>query len=223
MVKDNSNLTPEKQLLKLIEEPHAHAASKGMMRGKGFSSLSFGALQGRWIFLRDRLNSLQGSWAGPLDIRKINAILTCLALLVGAYFIVSSVLLAMKLTVLPSFSFKSESAAKIEILKQASQLKALSSYTDKVRTRDIFKIGPQVPDEKQAAGGPAPASAETKLAKYKLVGISWSDSPDAMIEDTEAKKTYFLKRNQVIDGVKVQAVFKDKVVLRYGNSEVELR
>jgi hypothetical protein len=223
MVKNNSNLTPEKQLLKLIEEPYAPTASKGMMRGKGFSLFSPGALQGRWIFLRDRLNSLQRSWTGPLDIRKINAILAFLTLLVGVYFIASSVFLAMKLTALPSFSFKSESAAKIEILKQASSLKALSFYADKIHTRDIFKIGPKEPEEKPSAGGAAQASAESKLAKYKLVGISWSDSPDAMIEDTEAKKTYFLKRNQVIDGVRVQAVFKDKVVLRYGNAEVELR
>ena len=49
----------------------------------------------------------------------------------------------------------------------------------------------------------------------KLVGISWSDNPDAIIEDTKDTKTFFVKIGQKIGDVKVQAIFKDKVVLSY--------
>ncbi len=224
MGQNNSNLTPEKQLLKLIEEPHSRFSKNAVMRGKGFSLLSLGALRGRLSFLRDAVDSFYKSWSGPIDIKKINGILTAVSVVVGAYFIVSSVILTLKMSSLPSFSFKQESVAKIEVLKQASQVKALTYYMEKVHSRDIFKIGKQEP-EKEAVAQPGTNAAkqEAIASKYKLVGISWSDNPDAMIEDTAANKTYFMKRGQALDGVKIQAIFKDKVVLSSGGQEVELR
>ena len=57
----------------------------------------------------------------------------------------------------------------------------------------------------------------------KLVGISWSNDPIAMIEDSKALRTFFVTRGQMIGEVRVQAIFKDKVVLSYGGEEIELR
>ena len=57
----------------------------------------------------------------------------------------------------------------------------------------------------------------------KLVGISWSNDPDAIIEDTKDTKTFFVKTGQKIGEVKVQAIFKDKVVLSYQGEETELK
>jgi type II secretory pathway component PulC len=58
----------------------------------------------------------------------------------------------------------------------------------------------------------------------RLVGISWSDDPDIMIEDTKTQRTLFLKKGKLIDNeIKVQAVFKDKVILSYNGEEIELR
>jgi len=224
MVQDNANLTPEKQLLKLIEEPHSRFSKNAVIRGKGATFFSFGGLRGRFNFLIDTLASFLRSWSGPADTKKINVILTFMSIVVGAYFIGTSVFLALKLSVLPVFSFKSESIAKSGVLKQASKLKALAFYMEKAQTRDIFKLGKQAP----AQASPQQPGTETVkqtevLSKYKLVGISWSDNPDAMVEDSAANKTYFLKRGQALDGVKIQAIFKDKVVLNYQGVEVELR
>ncbi len=228
MVKDNSNLSPEKQLLKLIEEPNLQTAKGAVgVRSRRINVFSLGALLGRWIFARERLSSSFRSWGGPLDIKKINVFLSIAAVLMFIYFVVSASIMAVKFSEIPSFSFKAQSSANIEFIKQASQLKALTAYMEKVRSRDIFKIGRQAsedvarPDQEAAA---LKAKQENVLSKYKLVGISWSDNPDAMIEDSEAKKTYFLKHGQVLpDGVKVQAIFKDKAVLNYEGAEVELR
>ncbi|MEK7850113.1 MAG: hypothetical protein AAB213_04805 [Candidatus Omnitrophota bacterium] len=224
MVQDNANLTPEKQLLKLIEEPHSRFSKNAVMRGKGATFFSFGGLRGRFNFLKETLASFLRSWSGPIDTKKINAILTFISIVVGAYFIGTSVFLALKLSVLPVFSFKTESTAKSGALKQVSQLKALTFYMEKVRTRDIFKLGAKEPAQAtpQQPGTTTAKQAEV-LSKYKLVGISWSDNPDAMIEDSAVNKTYFLKRGQSLDGVKVQAIFKDKVVLSYQGVEAELR
>jgi hypothetical protein len=226
MVKDNTPLSPEKQLLKLIEEPHGAALKGAVVRGKGVTLFSLGALQGRWIFLRQNLTAFFASWGGPLDIKKINVLLTMIAVLTGAAFAASSFALAGKFSVLPSFSFKMENAAQAEALKQVTQIKSLSTYMEKIQARDIFKIGKKAPVEESGGQQEAnkKAQQENVLSKYKLVGISWSDNPDAMIEEIAAKKTFFLKRGQVMaDGVKIQAIFKDKVVLNYSGAEIELR
>jgi hypothetical protein len=55
------------------------------------------------------------------------------------------------------------------------------------------------------------------------VGISWSDDPDVMIEDTKTQRTFFLKKGQMIDDIKLEAVFKDKVILNYLGEEIELK
>jgi hypothetical protein len=77
---------------------------------------------------------------------------------------------------------------------------------------------------------PAPAAealseAQILAQQLGLVGIGWSDDPDVMVENTETKKIYFLKRGERIDGlIKVEAIFEDKVILTYDNGkEMELR
>ena len=45
-----------------------------------------------------------------------------------------------------------------------------------------------------------------------------------IIEDKAIQKTYFVKRGQTVgNNVKVEAVFKDKVVLSFDGQEFELR
>ncbi|MGE5279497.1 MAG: hypothetical protein ACM3L6_01965, partial [Deltaproteobacteria bacterium] len=107
-------------------------------------------------------------------------------------------------------------------------VKNLEAYLEMARSRDIFKIGAVPRSENQAA----PASPEDRgakereeaiLGKFHLVGISWSEDPDAMVENTAENKTYFVKRGHVIDGVRVEAIYKDYVVLSLDGKEVELR
>ena len=44
-----------------------------------------------------------------------------------------------------------------------------------------------------------------------------------MVEDTKSYKTFFVKRGDLIGEVKVEAIFKDKIILSYEGDEVELR
>jgi hypothetical protein len=44
-----------------------------------------------------------------------------------------------------------------------------------------------------------------------------------MIEDTKALRTFFVKRGEMAGEAKVQAIFKDKVVLSVGTEEFELK
>jgi type II secretory pathway component PulC len=127
---------------------------------------------------------------------------------------------------IPALEIKSPEGIKPLSFRENSVLKkVVSYYLEKVRERDIFKIG----------GKRTAASIESKEVKtptsriieatenLKLVGISWSSDPDAMIEDAKAVRTFFVKVGQMIGEVKVQAIFKDRVILRYSGEEIDLR
>jgi len=96
----------------------------------------------------------------------------------------------------------------------------------------IFKFGDFGFEEEKEGEYEVPAPAEEVLTRAEvlaqqlgLVGIGWSDDPDVMVENTETKKIYFLKRGQRIENlIKVEAIFEDKVIFTYDNGkEMELR
>ena len=64
---------------------------------------------------------------------------------------------------------------------------------------------------------------EEMVKNFKLVGISWSNDPDAIIEDEKAKKTYFVKTGDKINKISIEAIYRDRVILHYLTEEVELR
>ena len=110
---------------------------------------------------------------------------------------------------------------------KASILKAAAYYLEKARGRDIFQmVRDEEPRSKTVSRANPPSQRITELIKnLRLVGISWSADPDVMIEDTNMQRTFFLKKGQIIENinVKVEAVFKDKVVLTCEGEEAELR
>jgi hypothetical protein len=54
------------------------------------------------------------------------------------------------------------------------------------------------------------------------VGISWGETPIAMIEDTTKRETSFFKAGQFINEIQLKAILKDRVVLSYGDAEYDL-
>jgi len=68
-------------------------------------------------------------------------------------------------------------------------------------------------------------SAETAQAvsTLKLVGILWSEKPQAMVEDTKNSKTYLLNDGDSVNELKVKKIYVDKVVLSKDGREWELR
>ncbi len=224
---EERNLTPEKQLLKLIEDPKSKATIAMEAQAVKYNSfLSLGAWLGRFSFFKEKTGKWfkSGRHQNPDNIRMINQILALVIAVTLVYFIFNLFISLSKMHKTPNLQFKMPDTVKQVPLKESSLLRNTSYYLEKVRQRDIFKMGSI---GSSSAGDAAKREAISKIMELsqnlKLVGISWSDDPDAMIEDTKAARTFFIKRGQMVGDLKVQAIFKDKVVLSYGKEEVDLR
>jgi hypothetical protein len=96
----------------------------------------------------------------------------------------------------------------------------LALYLAKTDKKDIFRMG-------HKAGGEVEDVISSKAAQaaqdLHLVGISWSVSPEAMIEDSKTGRTFFVKRGELVNDMKVEMIHKDRVILRFESERIELR
>ncbi|MDD5347107.1 MAG: hypothetical protein PHT59_00680 [Candidatus Omnitrophica bacterium] len=155
-----------------------------------------------------------------LDIKSINRILyAVLALSVVNYVRLVSVWAYQVKTIDLQRQTSVDASAAMASVKEKQALRPLAAYLDKVKERNIFRMGRLVREPQ----GSVSTKAQEATASLRLVGISWSQNPDAMIEDTKVQKTYFVKKGQLVADMKVEAIHKDKVVLRLGQELIELR
>jgi hypothetical protein len=230
MVPERS-ITPEKQLLRLIEEHKAHNTATiqvQALKHHNLSFLSLGAWAGRLSFFKDWLQKrLYGVGRQPLDIKVINQVAVICIYILAVYFLFDFISSLTGLRKIPNLEISSSEKMRPLSFQENSVLKtAASYYVDNVRGRDLFRLEAGGRDEtpkNKEARAPAAVVPESS-GSLKLVGISWSSDPDAIIEDTKATQTFFVKTGDPVgEGGKVQAIFKDRVVIRYGDQEIELR
>jgi len=88
-------------------------------------------------------------------------------------------------------------------------------YLKHINSRQLF--------ETDFAKSALQAESEANLSeKFSLVGIISGDIPQAVIEDKQAQKTYYLKEGESFSGIKVEQVNEGKVSINYHGRQVEL-
>jgi len=219
------SLTPEKQLLNLIESPKVKDAAirSDIVKQHSMRLFSPGVWKGKLSFFRDYFKKgLSGGFHQP-DLKAVNRFLA-VVIVVSIFYLMNTIYFSITgLKKIPGLKSSSQESTKNAHFKEVAALKQTAAYyLDKIRQRDIFKIGAKKAVKETTQVPPTPIIVEA-TQYLKLVGISWSNDPDAMVEDTRALRTFFVKRGQMIGQVKIEAIFKDKVVLSYGGEEVELR
>lgn len=224
-------LTPERQLLNLIEGASGQSSLKtASVKRRSLSLLSSQAWASRVSFLKqEAVKWLKGSSSHGIDIRVVNKILSFCVFILFAYFMANIYICASNFRKAPDFNLKIKQPKNpVSDIQEAAVLRALTYYLERIRARDIFMMGAK--PEQQDTGGkeiskPSPSRVAEVTQGLRLVGISWSNDPDVMLEDTKAQKTYFLKKGQILDSnnVKVEAIFKDKVILSFEGAEIELK
>ena len=231
---DDKPVTPEQQLLKLIEEsnkapkgPGAGTPARGAAKGPGGFSLAKipGLLAGRLSFLK-RTAAKRGGAGGPkmpADITGVNRVFAAAVGCLLIYVLFDAGASARNLQRPPNFAPAKDLRTKFE-LQPVEPLKESSYYLQKVSSRDIFREGRKAEPAPQAPVQSAVVETAEAIKNLALVGISWSQNPDAIIEDKAHQRTFFVKRGQLVgDNVKVEAIFKDHVVVTFEDHEYELR
>lgn len=209
-------MTPEEKLLQAIEHP---ATEPPRTFARLASTLLPRAVLMTW------LGKLKVMRTGPQPMLTLRLVNRGLVVLCGLLTIV---------WVADFLSVRSEFQRRLETLER-TQLTAPGEPKTKTaptiefadilasaKQRSIFTFLPPKPD----ALPPAVAAELTTAVKdLKLVGILWSDNPQAMIEQAKGGKTLLLGTGEVIGSLRIKKIAKDKVVLGQdnGTQEWELR
>lgn len=195
------NISPEERLLRLIR--------KGKKQDKPLEDKSAAAV----------LNPLSPVFKRPaikLNLQKVALIVFIvswvypLSSFVYSYF-------GLKKIKLPDIA--ALNAVTEPISKPALEAKTREFYAQGVRERKIFSSAgqPAVSSGSQVSG------IDPDLIKdFTVVGIIAGDSPQAIIEDKKAQKTYYLEKGQFMGEFRIEEIQDGKIVLDYKGQRFEL-
>lgn len=222
---------PEKQLLNLIEQGKAGEEIKPKVQRKKFGLLSFfslGGLKGRASFYQSKSHHSVAASEGALNIKGVNRGLQAVVIALALYLASSFGIAYEKLQEMPGLNIDIKLEGQEKPIEIPSLLKKLPFYLEQARARDIFNpitletvAESKLSEEQQKAKTKIEEASE--ILTLSGIGISVSGEPDAMIKDEERDRVYFLKRGDTIRDLRVDAIFKDSVVLTYNGEELILR
>lgn len=213
-------LTPEEKLLKLIENPNKEAEGTKIKRPLRNAGLNFFSLK-RWKANIKRLRTVKETFKPYLvNLKFVNRALGLTAIIITVFLIFDFI--AGQPNMNNVYSFAKEAAAAGQSIKAVpiQNVINLSDYQSLIDKRDIFHFIPLKKEEVKTVQAKDILMAE--VAQLKLVGIIWSKTPQAMIEDKRENKTNLVSEGDVIGKLKVKQILRDKVVVGYENEEYDL-
>lgn len=96
---------------------------------------------------------------------------------------------------------------------------AVEKYVSTISYRNIFRpFEKKVEEEVKITAPVENQKIKDKVANFKLVGISWLNSPETatvMIEDKSTTVTHFLKTGEALQGVQIQTIYADRVEMNF--------
>lgn len=225
--------TPEEQLLKLIEggsdaaKPSPDKPSAAGPASKSLASMK--KLPGFLDYFKTHGfgKSARFDVAALMDIRNINRALVGLVAVSVFYLFIDLIFFKPGDSRFLAQVSTSDAVFPMTSAAVGSTATDISVYKESIRKRNPF-LPPQSGQNVVAAdSGAAPVSAAAgtlneMLQGYKLVGISVSDQPLAMIEEVSTGRTYFLRKGQDFKSLKVQDVSREKVTVTYEGEEASL-
>ncbi len=224
---------PEEELLRIIEGPEGKDVSKAQM-SKISGRRAKDHLRSLWAFLQRRPKGRQRPRKRiavfHFDLSFVNRMLWVGLILFGAYLLFDFFLVqpeAKLVDILPPGS--EDIAVPSEVLPSVTpeqRLKPFSHYLDAIRKKNAF-VGDKREIAKKEKEEIKPPAARVRLEQLArsivLVGIDWAGpQPQAMFEDSEKKKTFFIKEGEEINGMVLKEITRSGVKLGYQNEEIEI-
>lgn len=182
----------------------------------------------------------------PLDkITTINKILYLICLSISLWIIMSFLFYDEKRL---DFDKKMYFIKKLEV--ELHSTKSLSYYVNLISNRDLFtplvkeeevpkievELPPKVPEPlpsppKLIESPPTPPKPpepkiplDKRVANLVLIGVIFDEEGAvAIIQDSRRHHEYLLKKGDFIEGIKIEEILEDKVILKDGDEKVDLR
>lgn len=208
MAKDS--LTPEEKLLKIIENPNIEKRSLPL--SSKVRSLGAGTVKDLLARFHIDKNLFK-----KFNFRTINIIIAGICIIVTLVWLLSFIRSGMVLA--GRFrQITADAGASVQESQKKPKIEVnIEEALAQVKKRNVFTL---LPSKEQAQ---ASVDIGLTLGNLKLVGILWSDNPQAMIENSKEQKTYFVSKGDKIGDIEVRSILRDKVIVGKGAEEWELR
>jgi type II secretory pathway component PulC len=208
---DKENITPEEKLLKIIENPQTPKSNIKLGPKENALAISSPIAWFKGIHIsRDAIFEYANISSANKALAVVCVLLTCFWIFEFARIGVNMNKRLAKITAASTAS-KNYAAAVTFLTAQAKDV------LTQARRRNIFTLLPPKQEIVQTQ------ALEQAVSNYKLVGIIWSLTPQAMIEDSKAGKTNLLSENEIMGDFKIKKILRDKVIISKDDLEWELR
>ncbi len=206
---DKDNITPEEKLLKIIESPDTHKQRISLAQNKRNKSAG---MPGSWL----KKFSIDKEKLKRFNLKTANKILAGICVVWTVFSVSDFFKLKIQLDNRYKKIIDGAAVSPAEPRRLFIPDVQLNSLQEQIRKRDIFTFLPKLEVTEAAA-------VNDEIANLKLVGVIWSDNPQAMIEDLAGKGTYLVNQGEKIGELKVKKIFKEKVILSKEDKEWQLR
>ncbi|MFH1360047.1 MAG: type II secretion system protein N [Candidatus Omnitrophota bacterium] len=159
-----------------------------------------------------------------LGLKEINHLL-------GVIVMVTAVILTINVikdfkSVKGKVIFEVDQNQKGQMIMALLPIKQISDYLENFKRRNLFQPYEKKKPTEDLIVELQASEIETMTKDLKLVGISWSETPEsasAMIENTVSQVTFFLKQGETINDVAIKTIYADRIILTYENEERVLK
>lgn len=220
---DADNDIAEERLLRVIEKGQARtAASAAIGAHKGMNPLKAIRL---W-FARNYSRPIGREIDPTLKLmRSLSSLLWFALACFGIYFAMDYI--SHRGQTFQSNVFRAVKSSSSAVLDQASpQEKVLpeSHYVEGLQNPNPFTGAPEeLKVVEEVSRGPSASEQLAEMAKgLVIVGINRGPTPDAIIENSQEKRTFFVKAGDKVNEMTVKEIKRDTVVLSYQGQDVEI-
>ena len=210
--KAKDNITPEERLLKIIESP-------GIQKAKVYFSAKAKAVNLKAVISQIKNIRFDKNIIKKINLRLANKIVVSLCGFITLFLLFDFFRVGGNLRSRFEKTLRASKVAITEEKKVALPNVNIEEVFAQVTRRNVFTFLP-APSKAEASQSPDITGI---ISNFKLVGIIWSNSPQAMIESAKEQRTFLLSQGEQIGQVRIKTIFKDKVVIEVEGKEQELR
>lgn len=198
MIKNYRKLTSEEKLLHVIEKPEEIGKLKLSKKINSLKNIDYAMLLKK------------------ITLRGVNKALICVGSIMVILFILyfgnEERIMQKRFVTLQEGS----GADAIDLRTRRDSIPKLSEYLSESRKNNPFGVLPVVKTERAK-------QEENEAFNLTLVGIIWSDTPQAIIENSASKNTYLVNEGDSIDKFEVGQITREEVKLISKNGEKILK